>query len=131
MQIITKKSDVFKIFFLYMSEKRCIFAPENGYYTLIYMQTIKLNNGVEMPILGYGVFQVPPQEAEKCVSDALEVGYRMIDTAQAYGNEEGVGEAIVKSGIPRDELFVVTKVWITNAGEERAAKSIEASLRKL
>ena len=95
------------------------------------MQTIKLNNGVEMPVLGYGVFKVEPQAAERCVSDALEVGYRMIDTAQAYGNEEGVGEAIVKSGIPRDELFVVTKVWITNAGEERAAKSIEASLRKL
>ena len=95
------------------------------------MQTVKLNNGVEMPILGYGVFQVPPQEAERCVTDALQVGYRMIDTAQAYGNEEGVGVAITKSGIPRHELFVVTKVWITNAGEERAAKSIEASLRKL
>lgn len=95
------------------------------------MQTIKLNNGIEMPLLGYGVFKVPPQEAEKCVSDALRVGYRLIDTAQAYGNEEGVGEAIAKSGIPRDELFVVTKIWITNAGEERAARSIEASLRKL
>ncbi len=95
------------------------------------METIKLNNGVEMPVLGYGVFKVEPQEAERCVSDALEVGYRMIDTAQAYDNEEGVGEAIVKSGIPRDELFIVTKVWITNAGEERAAKSIEESLRKL
>ena len=95
------------------------------------MQTILLNNGIEMPLLGYGVFKVPPQEAEKCVSDALQVGYRMIDTAQAYGNEEGVGEAIAKSGIPRDELFIVTKVWITNAGEERAARSIEASLRRL
>ena len=95
------------------------------------MQTIKLNNGVEMPLLGYGVFRVPPQDAERCVSDALEVGYRLIDTAQAYGNEEGVGAAIAKSGIPRDQLFIVTKVWITNAGEERAAKSIESSLRKL
>jgi diketogulonate reductase-like aldo/keto reductase len=95
------------------------------------MQTIKLNNGVEMPLLGYGVFQVPPQEAERCVSDALQVGYRLIDTAQAYGNEEGVGQAIIQSGIPRDEIFIVTKVWITNAGEERAAKSIEASLRRL
>lgn len=95
------------------------------------MQTIQLNNGIEMPLLGYGVFQVPPQEAERCVADALEVGYRMIDTAQAYGNEEGVGAAIAKSGIPRDEIFIVTKVWITNAGEERAAKSIESSLRKL
>lgn len=95
------------------------------------MQTIKLNNGVEMPLLGYGVFRVPSEDAERCVTDALEVGYRLIDTAQAYGNEEGVGKAIAKSGIPRDQLFVVTKVWITNAGEERAAKSIEESLRKL
>ena len=95
------------------------------------MQTIQLNNGVEMPILGYGVFQVPPQEAERCVSDALKAGYRMIDTAQAYGNEEGVGAAIAKSGIPREEIFIVTKIWITNAGEEKAAKSIEASLHRL
>ncbi|MBQ9297087.1 MAG: aldo/keto reductase [Paludibacteraceae bacterium] len=95
------------------------------------MQTIKLNNGVEMPVLGYGVFQVPPEEAERCVSDALKAGYRMIDTAQAYGNEEGVGAAIAKSGIPREEIFIVTKIWITNAGEEKAAKSIEASLRRL
>ena len=95
------------------------------------MQTIKLNNGVEMPILGYGLFQVPPQEAERCTSDALDVGYRLIDTAQAYGNEEGVGTAIVKSGIRREDIFVVTKVWITNAGEEKAARSIEESLRKL
>lgn len=95
------------------------------------MQTIKLNNGVEMPILGYGLFQVPPQEAERCTSDALDVGYRLIDTAQAYGNEEGVGTAIVKSGIKREDIFVVTKVWITNAGEAKAARSIEDSLRKL
>ena len=95
------------------------------------MQTIQLSNGVEMPLLGYGLFQVPPQEAERCVSDALEVGYRLIDTAQAYQNEEGVGAAIAKSGIPREEIFIVTKVWITNAGEEKAAKSIEESLRKL
>lgn len=95
------------------------------------MQTIQLNNGVEMPLLGYGLFQVPPQEAERCTSDALEVGYRLIDTAQAYQNEEGVGSAIVKSGIPRSDIFVVTKVWITNSGEEKATKSIEESLRKL
>lgn len=95
------------------------------------MQTIKLNNGVEMPALGYGLFQVPPQEAERCTADALEVGYRLIDTAQAYGNEEGVGTAIAKSGLKREEIFVVTKVWITNAGEEKAARSIEESLRKL
>ena len=95
------------------------------------METIKLNNGVEMPLLGYGVFLVPPQEAERCVSDALEVGYRMIDTAQAYYNEEGVGAAIKRSGIKREDLFLVTKVWISNAGEEKAAHSIDESLRKL
>ena len=95
------------------------------------MQYIKLSNGVEMPVLGYGVFQVPPQEAERCVSDALSVGYRLIDTAQAYQNEEGVGEAIAKSGIKREEIFLVTKVWISNNGEERAARSIDESLRKL
>ena len=95
------------------------------------MQTVKLNNGVEMPILGYGVFLVDPKECERCVTDAIDVGYRMIDTAQAYYNEEGVGTAIKKSGIKRDEFFLVTKVWITNSGEEKAAKSIEESLKKL
>ncbi len=95
------------------------------------MQNIRLYNGVEMPILGYGVFQVPPQEAERCVSDALSVGYRLIDTAQAYFNEEGVGEAVAKSGIKREDLFLVTKVWISNNGEEKAARSIDESLRKL
>ena len=95
------------------------------------MQTVKLNNGVEMPILGYGVFQVSPEECERCVSDALSVGYRLIDTAQAYQNEEGVGNAWRKSGIKREDLFLVTKVWISNAGEEKAARSIDESLRKL
>lgn len=95
------------------------------------MQTIKLNNGIEMPILGYGVFLVNPKECERCVNDAIDVGYRMIDTAQAYYNEEGVGTAIKKSGIKRDEFFLVTKVWITNSGEEKAAKSIDESLKKL
>lgn len=95
------------------------------------METIKLSNGVEMPVLGYGVFQVSPEECERCVSDAFEVGYRLIDTAQAYFNEEGVGNAIVKSGVPRNELFITTKVWISNAGEERAARSIDESLHKL
>ena len=95
------------------------------------MENIKLNNGVEMPLLGYGVFRVSPEECERCVSDALKVGYRMIDTAQVYGNEEGVGRAWRKSGIPREELFLVTKVWISNAGEEKAAASIDESLRKL
>ena len=97
------------------------------------METNKLtlSNGVEMPLLGYGVFLVPPQEAERCVSDALSVGYRLIDTAQAYANEEGVGEAIAKSGIRREDLFLVTKVWISNASESRATESIDESLRKL
>ena len=95
------------------------------------MENIKLTNGVEMPLLGYGVFRVSPEECERCVSDALKVGYRMIDTAQVYGNEEGVGRAWRKSGIPREELFLVTKVWISNAGEEKAAASIDESLRKL
>ena len=84
-----------------------------------------------MPLLGYGVFLVPPQEAEQCVTDALEVGYRLIDTAQAYYNEEGVGAAIAKSGVKREDIFLVTKVWISNAGEEKAAQSIDESLCKL
>ena len=95
------------------------------------METIKLYNGVEMPLLGYGVFRVDPKECERCVLDALSVGYRLIDTAQAYGNEEGVGSAIAKSGIDRKDLFITTKVWISNSGEEKAAKSIDESLRKL
>ena len=95
------------------------------------MEYIKLSNGVEMPLLGYGVFQVSPAECERCVSDALSVGYRLIDTAQAYANEEGVGNAWCKSGLKREELFLVTKVWIANNGEEKAAKSIDESLRKL
>ena len=95
------------------------------------MEYTKLINGVEMPLLGYGVFRVPADECERCVSDALSVGYRLIDTAQVYRNEEGVGSAWRKSGIARNELFIVTKVWITNSGEERAAESIDESLRKL
>ena len=93
--------------------------------------TITLSNGVEMPLLGYGVFKVAPQECERCVSNALNVGYRLIDTAQAYFNEEGVGNAISKSSVPRQDIFLVTKVWISNAGEEKAAASIDESLRKL
>ena len=95
------------------------------------MEYNKLYNGVEMPKLGYGVFLVSPDECERCVSDALSVGYRLIDTAQAYQNEEGVGNAWRKSGVKREDLFLVTKVWISNAGEEKAAKSIDESLRKL
>ena len=95
------------------------------------MDTVKLNNGVEMPVLGYGVYQVTPEECERCVADALSVGYRSIDTAQAYANEEGVGNAVKKSGIARKEVFITTKVWISNAGYERAKASIDESLRKL
>lgn len=95
------------------------------------METVKLNNGVEMPLLGYGVYLVSPEECERCVTDAISVGYRLIDTAQAYYNEEGVGAAIAKCGIPRNELFITTKIWVTHAGEGKAAKSIEESLRKL
>ncbi len=95
------------------------------------MEHIKLSNGVMMPQLGYGVYQVTPEECERCVSDALSVGYRMIDTAQAYHNEEGVGNAVKKSGIARDEVFIVSKVWISNYGYEKAKASIDESLRKL
>ena len=95
------------------------------------MNTVKLWNGVEMPQIGYGVYQVTPDECERCVSDALEVGYRMIDTAQAYANEEGVGRAWKKSGIDRKDIFLVTKVWISNYGYEKAKASIDESLRKL
>ncbi|MDE5809382.1 MAG: aldo/keto reductase [Muribaculaceae bacterium] len=95
------------------------------------MKNIELSNGVKMPMIGYGVYQVDPAECERCVSDALKVGYRMIDTAQAYHNEEGVGTAIAKSGIPREELFIVTKIWISNYSYEKAKASIDESLRKL
>ena len=84
-----------------------------------------------MPLLGYGVFQVSPEECERCVSDALSVGYRLIDTAQAYFNEEGVGNAWRKSRLKREDLFLVTKVWISNNGDGKAAKSIDESLKKL
>ena len=95
------------------------------------MNKIKLSNGVEMPQLGYGVYQVSPDECERCVLDALSVGYRMIDTEQAYHNEEAVGSAWKKSGVNRDELFLVSKVWISNYGEGQTMKSIDESLRKL
>ena len=93
---------------------------------------VELNTGVKMPTLGYGVFQITDlKECERCVLDAIDVGYRLIDTAQAYGNEEAVGNAIKKCGVPREELFITTKVWISNAGYENAKKSIEESLKKL
>ena len=90
-----------------------------------------LSNGVKMPMLGYGVYQVDPAECARCVKDAIDVGYRSIDTAQAYYNEEGVGQAVKKSGVPREELFITTKVWISNGGYEKAKASIDESLRKL
>ncbi len=96
------------------------------------MEYITLNNGVKMPVLGYGVYQVPDlEECERCVLDAISIGYRSIDTAQAYNNEQAVGNAIVKCGVPREELFITTKVWISNGGYEKAKASIEESLKKL
>ena len=95
------------------------------------MKKITLNNGVEMPQLGYGVFQVSPEECERCVSDAISVGYRSIDTAQIYQNEEGVGNAVKKSGIDRKEFFLTTKIWASNFGYEKAKLSVDKSLEKL
>lgn len=96
------------------------------------MEYITLNNGVKMPILGYGVYQIPDlKECERCVADAIDSGYRAIDTAQIYGNEAAVGAAVTKSGISREEFFLTTKIWISNAGEKQAAASIEESLKKL
>ena len=95
------------------------------------MEYVTLSNGVKMPILGYGVYQVTKDECERCVSDALAVGYRSIDTAQSYFNEEETGNAIAKSGIPREEIFLTSKVWIEHYGYEECKKSIETSLGKL
>ena len=95
------------------------------------MEYVTLSNGVKMPRLGYGVYQVTKDECERCVSDALKVGYRHIDTAQSYFNEEEVGNAIKKSGIPREELFITTKVWIEHYGYEECRKSVIESMRKL
>lgn len=93
--------------------------------------TVKLNNGVEMPALGFGVFQIPPDQTEQAVIDALNTGYRSLDTARSYLNEEAVGNAIQASGVPRDELFITTKLWIEDQGEEKAKRAFEASLRRL
>ena len=95
------------------------------------METVHLNNGVEMPQMGYGVYQVSPSECERCVSDALRTGYRLIDTAQAYHNEEGVGNAVRKSGIDRRDIFLVSKIWISNYGYKKAKRSIDESLNRL
>lgn len=95
------------------------------------MEYVSLNNGIRMPMLGYGVFQVSAEECERCVLDAIGAGYRLIDTAQSYGNEEGVGSAIKKCGVSRDELFITTKVWISNSGYEKAKASLRDSLQRL
>jgi 2,5-diketo-D-gluconate reductase A len=95
------------------------------------VQTVTLNNGVQMPVLGFGVFQIPAQETEQVVSDALAAGYRSLDTAAAYGNEQAVGHAIKSSGIPREELFVTTKLWVSDAGEENTTRAFERSLQRL
>lgn len=95
------------------------------------MEQITLYNGVKMPIVGYGVYQVSKEECERCVMDALDVGYRSIDTAQSYFNEEQVGTAIVKSGIPREDIFLTTKVWVEHYGYEETKKSVLESMRKL
>lgn len=96
------------------------------------MQNVVLNNGVEMPILGFGVFQVPdPEECERSVYEALQTGYRLIDTAAAYLNEEAVGKAIKRSGVPREEIFVTTKLWIQDTGYESTKEAFEKSLTRL
>ena len=95
------------------------------------METFTLANGVKMPKLGYGVYQVSPDEAERCVLDAIDVGYRLIDTAQFYMNESGVGQAVKKCGVPREELFITTKTWIQDNGYEKAKAAIERSLQNL
>jgi 2,5-diketo-D-gluconate reductase A len=95
------------------------------------VQTVPLNNGVQMPVLGFGVYQIPPEETEQAVSDALATGYRHIDTAAGYGNEEAVGRAIAKSGIPRGELFVTTKLWVQDSGEDNTTRAFDTSLQRL
>ncbi|MCD8372491.1 MAG: aldo/keto reductase [Clostridia bacterium] len=95
------------------------------------MQYVTLNNGVKMPQLGFGVYQIEKDECERCVLDAIETGYRHIDTAQAYNNEEEVGSAVIKSGIPRSEFFITSKIFVNNYGYEKAKKAIEISLERL
>lgn len=95
------------------------------------MEYVKLNNGVEMPIISFGVYQIPKEDTKRCVLDAIKSGYRGIDTAQSYFNESEVGDAIVECGVPREELFITTKVWIDNYGYDKCRESVEESLRKL
>ena len=97
----------------------------------VHVPTVTLNNGVLMPILGFGVFQIPADQTEHAVTDALAAGYRHLDTAASYGNEEAVGRAIAASGIPREELFVTTKLWVQDAGEEATTRAFDASLQRL
>jgi 2,5-diketo-D-gluconate reductase A len=92
---------------------------------------VTLHNGVRMPVLGFGVYQIPAEQTEQVVLDALETGYRLLDTASAYGNEEAVGRAIAKSGIPREDLFVTTKLWVQDTGEENTRRAFDASLQRL
>lgn len=95
------------------------------------MEYVTLSNGVKMPIMGYGVYQVTKDECERCVLDALKAGYRSLDTAQSYFNEEEVGNAIQKSGLQREEIFLTTKVWVEHYGYDACRKSVEESLKKL
>ena len=95
------------------------------------MEYFTLNNGVKMPAIGFGTFQIPPEETEKCVLNAIKIGYRCIDTAAAYYNEEGVGKAITKCGVPRKDLFIITKLWVQDHGYETTKQAIETSLKKL
>ena len=96
------------------------------------MQTVTLNNGLQMPLAGYGVFQIPdPQECERCVADAIRVGYRLIDTAASYLNEEAVGRGIRSAGVPRNQLFVTTKLWVQDTGYERTRQALDKSLVRL
>ena len=95
------------------------------------METFTLNNGVKIPVIGFGTFQIPPEDTERCVAAALKAGYRCIDTAAGYANEEGVGAAIRKSGIPRDQIFVITKLWVQDTGYENTKIAFEKSLKKL
>src|SRR4029079_15878810 len=95
------------------------------------METVRLSNGVEIPLVGFGVYQIPPDDTERAVTDGLAAGYRLIDTAEAYRNEAAVGRAIAGVGLPRDELFVTTKVWIAHAGEGQTHEACERSLERL
>ncbi len=95
------------------------------------MEYVELNNGVKMPVLGFGVYQIPKEDTKRCVLDAIKAGFRSIDTAQSYFNESEVGDAIVECGVPREELFITNKVWIDNYGYENCKKSVMESLKKL